>query len=138
MCSSDLGDGRFGLWTRAGGAILRARRASFVPWLPAGGAALRRLDVTLASVAIERLAGIDPAAVAEGRIAYTMDAAEAIAWVDAGAAPTGALAASAALLLDPTPASEIVAVAADGDVMPQKSTYIYPKALTGLVINPLE
>jgi uncharacterized protein (DUF1015 family) len=132
------GEGRFGLWTRAGGAILRGRRESFVPWLPAGGAALRRLDVTLASVAIERLAGIDPAAVAEGRIAYTMDAAEAIAWVDAGAAPTGALPASAALLLDPTPASEIVAVAADGDVMPQKSTYIYPKALTGLVINPLE
>ena len=132
------GEGRFGLWTRAGGAILRARRASFEPWLPAGGAALRRLDVTLASVAIERLAGVDPAAVAEGRIAYTMDAAEAIAWVDAGAAPSGALPASAALLLDPTPASEIVAVAADGDVMPQKSTYIYPKALTGLVINPLE
>jgi uncharacterized protein (DUF1015 family) len=132
------GEGRFGLWTRAGGAVLRARRASFEPWLPAGGDALRRLDVTLASVAFERLAGIDPAAVAEGRIAYTMDAAEAIAWVDAGAAPTGALPASAALLLDPTPASEIVAVAADGDVMPQKSTYIYPKALTGLVINPLE
>jgi uncharacterized protein (DUF1015 family) len=132
------GEGRFGLWTRGGGAILHARRASFVPWLPAGGAALRRLDVTLASVAIERMAGIDPAAVAEGRIAFTMDAAEAIAWVDAGAAPTGPLPASAALLLDPTPASEIVAVAADGDVMPQKSTYIYPKALTGLVINPLE
>jgi hypothetical protein len=132
------GDGRLGLWTRDGGAILHARRASLEPWLPAGGAALRRLDVTIASVAIERLAGIEPAAVAEGRIAFTMDAAEAIAWVDAGAAPTGALPASAALLLDPTPASEIVAVAADGDVMPQKSTYIYPKALTGLVINPLE
>ena len=26
----------------------------------------------------------------------------------------------------------------DGDVMPQKSTYFYPKALTGLVINPHE
>jgi uncharacterized protein (DUF1015 family) len=132
------GDGRFGMWTPGGGAILHARRAAFAAWLSAGGAALRRLDVTLASVAIERLAGIDPAAVAEGRIAFTMDAAEAMAWVDAGAAPTGALPASAALLLDPTPASEIVAVAADGDVMPQKSTYIYPKALTGLVINPLE
>jgi uncharacterized protein (DUF1015 family) len=126
------------LWTRQGGAILHARRDAFEQWLPAGGAALRRLDVTLASVAIERLAGIDPAAVAEGRVAFTMDAAEAIGWVDAGAAPTGGLAASAALLLDPTPASEIVAVAADGDVMPQKSTYIYPKAVTGLVINPLE
>src|SRR5262245_9996823 len=132
------GDGRFGLWTRHGGAILRARRASFEPWLPAGGPALRRLDVTLASVAIERLAGIDPSAVAGGRLAFTMSAAEAIAWVDEARAPTGSEAAFAALLLDPTPASEIVAVAADGDVMPQKSTYIYPKALTGLVINPLE
>jgi uncharacterized protein (DUF1015 family) len=106
------GEGRFGLWTRDGG--------------------------TLASVAIERLAGIDPAAVAEGRIAFTMSAPEAMAWVDEGHAPTGAQPAAAALLLDPTPAAEIVAVAADGDVMPQKSTYIYPKALTGLVINPLE
>jgi uncharacterized protein (DUF1015 family) len=132
------GEGRFGLWTRHGGAILHARRASFVPWLPPGGSAVRRLDVTLASVAIARLAGIDPAAVAEGRIAFTMDAAEALTWVDRGAAPTGTRPAAAALLLDPTPASEIVAVAADGDVMPQKSTYIYPKALTGLVINPLE
>ena len=132
------GEGRFGLWTRHGGAILRARRSSFGPWLPAGGSAVRRLDVTLASVAIERLAGLDPAAVAEGRIAFTMDAREALSWVDDGRSPTGALPAAAALLLDPTPASEIVAVAADGDVMPQKSTYIYPKALTGLVINPLE
>lgn len=132
------GEGRFGLWTREGGAILRARRGAFAPWLPAGGAAVRRLDVTLASVAIERLAGIDPAAVAEGRIAFTMSAAEAIGWVDAGATPTGSAPATVALLLDPTPAAEIVAVAAEGDVMPQKSTYIYPKALTGLVINPLE
>src|SRR6185503_6422284 len=132
------GAGRFGLWTRHGGAILHARRDAFGPWLPHGGDALRRLDVTLASVAIEHLAGIEPAAVAEGRIAFTMDAAEAIAWVEAGATPAASTPASVALLLDPTPASEIVAVAADGDVMPQKSTYIYPKALTGLVINPLE
>lgn len=132
------GEGRFGLWTRAGGAILRARRSAFVPHLPAGGSAVRRLDVTLASVAIERLAGIDPAAVAEGRLAFTMSAADAVRWVDQVATPTGGQPASAALLLDPTPAAEIVAVAADGDVMPQKSTYIYPKALTGLVINPLE
>ena len=132
------GEGRFGLWTRGGAAILRARRSAFVPLLPSGGTAVRRLDVTLASVAIERLAGIDPDAVAEGRLAFTMSAADAVRWVDEGAAPTGGQPASAALLLDPTPAAEIVAVAADGDVMPQKSTYIYPKALTGLVINPLE
>jgi len=132
------GHGRFGLWTHGGGAILKARRPSFEPLLPPGGAAVRRLDVTLASVAIERLAGIDPGAVAEGHLAFTMSAAEAVGWVENRVAPTAGQPASAALLLDPTPASEIVAVAADGDVMPQKSTYIYPKALTGLVINPLE
>ena len=43
-----------------------------------------------------------------------------------------------AFLLDPTPVAEIVAVARAGDVMPQKSTYFYPKALTGLIINPHE
>ena len=46
--------------------------------------------------------------------------------------------ADAAFLLEPTPVASIVAVAADGDVMPQKRTYFYPKALTGLVINPHE
>ena len=30
------------------------------------------------------------------------------------------------------------AVAQAGDVMPPKSTYFYPKALSGLVINPHE
>ncbi len=138
------GRGRFGLWTRRGGAILTARRDVLERWLPPGGPALRRLDVTIAGVAIERLMGLDAEALADGgRIAYTRDAREAIGWVAGAAAPTsaggdGTSTASAALLLEPTPASDIVAVAADGDVMPQKSTYIYPKALTGLVINPLE
>jgi uncharacterized protein (DUF1015 family) len=125
------GEGRFGLWTRGGGALLQARPEAFEAWLPDGGPALRRLDVTLAGIALERLAGLDATAVAEGRLAFTRDAAEAIDWVEAGSA-------GAALLLDPTPALEILAVAAEGDVMPQKSTYIYPKALTGLVLNPLE
>ena len=34
--------------------------------------------------------------------------------------------------------ASIAAVAAAGEVMPQKSTYFYPKALTGLVLNPFE
>jgi uncharacterized protein (DUF1015 family) len=40
--------------------------------------------------------------------------------------------------MDPTPVSAISAVACDGDVMPQKSTYFYPKPLSGLLINPHE
>ena len=128
------GSGRFGLWTAGRGATLIARRAAFERLLPLGGAALRGLDVVLLGTALDRLLGIDPAAVAEGaRIGYTKSAREAIERVEQGV--DGA---AAAFLLEPTPVASIAAVAADGDVMPQKSTYFYPKALTGLVINPHE
>jgi uncharacterized protein (DUF1015 family) len=127
------GQGRFGLWTRIGGAVLTARREDFAISLKDGGAALNRLDVTLVQVALSRLCGIDAAAIAAGRLEYTKSVKEALDRVDA--AQDGA---DAAFLLDPTPVAEIAAVAAEGDVMPQKSTYFFPKALTGLIINPHE
>jgi uncharacterized protein (DUF1015 family) len=128
------GRGRMGLWTRPGGAVLTARREAFAPILPQGGDALRRLDVTLLAAALERLCGIDRAATTSGgRVAFTKDVPEALAWVDERAD-----AADAAFLLEGTPVDEIAAVAHDGDVMPQKSTYFYPKPVTGFVLNPLE
>ena len=89
--------------------------------------------MTLLGVALESLAGLDAEALAAGAVTYTKSAAEAIDAVDAGRGG-----ADAAFLLEPTPVASVLAVAADGDVMPQKSTYFYPKALTGLVINPHE
>jgi uncharacterized protein (DUF1015 family) len=135
FASADVpgGRGRFGLWTREGGAVLSARRDDLAISLREGGAALHRLDVTLLQAALDRLCGIDVAAITGGRLAYTKSVSEALDWVDA--AMDGA---DAAFLLEPTPVAEIAAVAAEGDVMPQKSTYFYPKALTGLVINPHE
>lgn len=127
------GAGRFGLWTRSGGAVLTARRDAFEPYLPGGGTPLRSLDVTVLGVALERLAGVNADAVAAGAIAYSKSASESIQRVD-----DAADGADAAFLLEPTPVAAISAVARDGDVMPQKSTYFYPKALTGLVINPHE
>jgi uncharacterized protein (DUF1015 family) len=126
------GAGRFGLWTREGGALLTARPSAFGS-SPGADRTVGRLDVSLLATALERLAGIDAEALAAGRIAYTRSAAEAIDAVDAGL--DGA---DAAFLLEPTPVAAVLAVAADGDVMPQKSTYFYPKALTGLVFNPHE
>ncbi len=76
--------------------------------------------------------GLDPAAIAGGAIAFDKSAASAVAAVDRDDGV------DAAWLLEGTPVASIEAVARDGDVMPQKSTYFYPKALTGLVINPLE
>ena len=128
------GGGRIGLWTRTGGALLTARREAFVPLLPAGGEAVRRLDVTLLAAALGRLCGIDRAATTTGgRIGYTKDVGEAIGWVDERVD-----AADAAFLLEATPVAEIAAVAREGDVMPQKSTYFFPKPVTGFVLSPLE
>jgi uncharacterized protein (DUF1015 family) len=128
------GGGRFGLVTREGAWLLEARREAFRDVAAGGGEAVRALDVSMLAAALDSVLGIDAAAVAEGgRIAYTKsgpDAALMVASGDGGA--------DAAFLLEPTPVASILAVARDGDVMPQKSTYFYPKALTGLVLNPHE
>ena len=124
------GQGRIGLWTRDGSAILHARRLALEPTLPAGGEAVRRLDVNLLGAALEHLVG-RPGVSLDERLAFEKSAADAIARVDAREA-------DAALLLEPTPVEAVVEVAAAGDVMPQKSTYFYPKAASGLVINPHE
>ncbi len=46
--------------------------------------------------------------------------------------------AGAAFLLQPTTMEELRAVCSAGDLMPQKSTFFWPKLASGLVINPLE
>ncbi|HEY7737247.1 MAG TPA: DUF1015 domain-containing protein [Candidatus Limnocylindrales bacterium] len=124
---------QFGLWTRAGGSVLTARPRAFDALPIEGGEAVRRLGVTVVGSALEQLAGIDRTAIADGRLGFTRSAAEAIAAVDGGVE-----AADVAFLLQATPVADVLEVAAQGDVMPQKSTYFHPKAASGLVINPLE
>ncbi|MGC8634892.1 MAG: DUF1015 family protein [Candidatus Limnocylindrales bacterium] len=124
---------RIGLWTGGTAALLWARLTAFEPLLdPSASPALRWLDVNLLSVALEQMAGIDRAAGSGGgRIAYTKDPAEALTMVDRGEG-------AAAFLLAPTSVAEVLRVAAAGETMPQKSTYFYPKQVTGLVLNPHE
>ena len=43
----------------------------------------------------------------------------------------------AAFFMAPTPIGRVQAVASAGETMPPKSTYFFPKVLTGLVFNPL-
>ena len=95
--------------------------------------AVRRLDLAVLHAAIFRdLLEIDVSAEAAGdRILYTKSAAEAVERASEGDV-------QAAFLVRPTRIDQLAAVARAGDVMPQKSTYFYPKLLTGMVFNPLE
>ena len=43
-----------------------------------------------------------------------------------------------AVLLNPTPAARVAAVAAAGERMPRKSTLFTPKPRSGLVMRPIE
>ena len=94
--------------------------------------ALEKLDVSvLHDQILEQELGIDADKLAAGaHVIYTIHASEAIEKVDSGAA-------QAAFLMRATPAQQVAQVAASGDKMPQKSTYFYPKLMTGLVLRPL-
>jgi uncharacterized protein (DUF1015 family) len=95
--------------------------------------AFNELDVTLLhALVIENLLGITPEQLVSSRyVSYTSDDQQAIAAVDTGKAEL-------ALLLRPTRIEQVLAVANAGDQMPQKSTYFYPKVITGMVMRSLE
>jgi uncharacterized protein (DUF1015 family) len=90
--------------------------------------AFRGLDVTVAHLAL--IAGIWDLDDREDVVGYRHDAAGAIA---AAAAVGGT-----ALLLNPTPAAHVAAVAAAGERMPRKSTLFTPKPRTGTLIRLLD
>lgn len=85
-----------------------------------------KLDVSLLQQLI--VTRLCPTQQEQEAILYTKDDHEALDWVANG---TG----TGAFLLNATKVSEVQAVAAAGERMPHKSTYFYPKPLTGLVIN---
>ena len=62
---------------------------------------------------------------------YARDEAQAREKVDSGEA-------DAAFLMTGTPVDRVRDVAAAGENMPPKSTYFFPKVLTGMIFNPLE
>jgi uncharacterized protein (DUF1015 family) len=92
-----------------------------------------RLDVSvLHRDILEGAMGLAPAALEEERyVGYSRDLQAVLDRVDSGAA-------QAAFLLRPPAVSDVVSVAAAGQVMPQKSTYFYPKPASGIVFNPLD
>ncbi|MEA3489707.1 MAG: DUF1015 domain-containing protein [Candidatus Omnitrophota bacterium] len=86
----------------------------------------KRLDVSVLHSAV--LDGILAVKDREGNITYTRGPEEAEALVKDGSH-------MAAFFLNPTRVEQLKTVAEHGEMMPQKSTYFYPKLLSGLVIN---
>jgi uncharacterized protein (DUF1015 family) len=134
--SEAIGDGvgapyRFGFLVREKGWHLATLRSwnRVAEWIdPIRCDAWRGLDVALLhEVVLKRLAGLSDA---EGSVKYTIDPRAGIEAVASGTADLFCY-------IRPTAASQVADVASAGDVMPHKSTYFYPKLLTGLVMRSL-
>ncbi len=95
--------------------------------------ALRCLDVTiLHTLILEKIFGIDKENMAQQiNLTYSKSYDEAITAVDEGKA-------QCSFIMNPTRVDQISAVASNGEKMPQKSTYFYPKMITGMVMNKLD
>ena len=68
---------------------------------------------------------------APGDVTYTASLEEAVKAVDRGEA-------EGAFLVRPLRVEDVFEVAARGETMPQKSTYFYPKLVSGLLFHPLD
>ncbi len=94
--------------------------------------AWKELDVAIAHTLIfEDILGLKAEEMAAGtHIRYIRDAQQALHAIQTSQAQV-------ALILNATRVRQICDVADADDRMPQKSTYFYPKLITGLVMNPL-
>lgn len=95
--------------------------------------ALRKLPVVvLHDLVFGQMLGITAEATAkESNLSYVKNEQEVFDAVGSGAAQMG-------VVLKPTMVEDVIAVAGSGEVMPQKSTWFYPKIMTGMVFRSLE
>jgi uncharacterized protein (DUF1015 family) len=96
-------------------------------------AVLRETDVVvLHSGILEHVLGITPEAqAAKTNLWYPQDAQAAVAELRGGRGQV-------LFLMNATPVEAVRNVAEAGEVMPQKSTFFYPKVMTGLAIHTLD
>ncbi len=93
--------------------------------------ATARLDVGLLHAVLFREVLRLPAEGEDAQVSYTQDARAALGRVATGAARL-------AVFVNPTRVDQVEAVASTGRRLPPKSTYFYPKLLTGLVFNRID
>jgi len=133
LANADRNFHNFCMYTGGNKALMFSIPRTGEKFKPEKSAEWNSLDITvLQELILNRQLGIGDKERAEGNmLAYTRDAEEALTKVINGEF-------QASFLLNPTLTNEVIAVAGQREKMPQKSTFYYPKLITGLVINPLD
>ncbi|NIO16851.1 MAG: DUF1015 family protein [Deltaproteobacteria bacterium] len=101
-------------------------------WFPSLPPAVRNLDVSLLhGLILERVLGISPQEISSGeKVRFYKDLKRGLSDLKGGVIQL-------LFYLNPIRMEQFIEVSESGVILPQKSTYFYPKILTGLVMSPV-
>lgn len=117
----------FGLYTREGFKLLRLKNKMLIDtYVTEGSKDYKNLDATILKYFI-----FDRVGIKSEDIFYTKDIKEAVDLVDTNQA-------EASFILNPVKISQLKAIALNGERMPPKTTYFYPKVLSGLTVYKMD
>ena len=116
----------FGLYTKDGVKLLRLRNKLLIEkYVHEGSVEFKALDATILKHFV-----FDRIGVKSEDIIYTKDVSDVINMVDEGKAEAG-------FVMNPVKIQQLKDIALNGERMPPKTTYFYPKVLSGLTIHKM-
>lgn len=117
----------FGFYSKDGFKLLRLKNKSLInEYIKEGSVDYKSLDASILKFLVFDRVGIDSKS-----IIYTKDLSETIEKVDSKEA-------EASFILNPVKVSQLKAIALNGERMPPKTTYFYPKVLSGLTVYKMD
>lgn len=117
----------FGLYTRDGIRLLRLKNKTLInEHVTEGSEEYKKLDATILKYFV-----FDKSGIASNEIIYTKDINEAFDMVNEHQA-------DASFIMNPVKIEQLKAVALNGERMPPKTTYFYPKVLSGLTVYKMD
>lgn len=117
----------FGLYTKDGTKLLRLKNRLLIDkYVKEGSSEYKNLDATILKTFV-----FDRVGIKSDDIIYTKDIDHVMQMVDEGQADAG-------FLMNPVKISELRSIALNGERMPPKTTYFYPKVLSGLTVYKMD
>ncbi len=117
----------FGLINKTGMYLLRLKNKMLIDKVVQEGSKdYKTLDAAILKAFVFDQVGVTPE-----DIIYSKDPAKVMQFVDEGSADAG-------FILNPVPIKQLKAIALNGERMPPKTTYFYPKVLSGLTVHKMD
>lgn len=127
LAQAGKNENAFGLYKREGMWLIRLKNKMLInEYVTEGSRDYKNLDASILKAFV-----FDRVGIKSDKIVYTKDSQELIQMVHGHQADAG-------FILNPVKISQLKAIALNGEKMPPKTTYFYPKVLSGLTVYQLD